>query len=236
MLLPVPDVLSTEEITLAQALLKSAPWVDGRVSAGPQAAQVKNNAQLPNDCEAARTLRAMVIQALDRQTRVFSAALPKRVFTPGFNRYRSGGNSGNDGGANFYGPHVDSALRYAPEGGQRVRTDISCTLFLSDPHDYDGGELIIHDTHGDQHIKLPAGSLVLYPGTSVHQVAPVTRGERLACFFWIESLVRSDEQRTLLFNMDQHLIHLRSTVGEADAAVIGLTATYHNLLRMWVDS
>ncbi len=228
MLLPVPDVLTAKEITLAQTLLKVAPWVDGRVSAGPQAAQVKNNAQLPYDCEAARTLRAMVILALDRQARVFSAALPKRVFTPGFNRY--------SGGANFYGPHVDSALRYVPEGGQRVRTDISCTLFLSDPQDYDGGELIIHDTHGDQHIKLPAGSLVLYPGTSVHQVAPVTRGERLACFFWIESLVRSDEQRTLLFNMDQHLIHLRSTVGEANAAVIGLTATYHNLLRMWADS
>jgi PKHD-type hydroxylase len=229
MLLPVPDVLTAQEIAQAQALLQSAPWVDGRVSAGPQAAQVKNNAQLPHDCKAASSLRSLVLHALDRQARVFSAALPKRVYTPGFNRYTSGG-------ANFYGPHVDSALRYAPEGGQRVRTDLSCTLFLSDPQDYDGGELIIHDTHGDQHIKLPAGHLVLYPGTSVHQVAPVTRGTRLACFFWIESMVRSTEQRRLLFDMDNHLIHLRNTVGETDAAVVGLTATYHNLLRMWADS
>ena len=229
MLLPVPDVLNAQEITLVRSLLNSAPWMDGRISAGPQAAQVKNNAQLPHDCEAAHTLRPLILKALDRQARVFSAALPKRVLAPSFNRYTSGG-------ANFYGPHVDGALRYAPEGGQRVRTDISCTLFLSDPQDYDGGELILHDTHGDQHIKLPAGHLVLYPGTSVHQVAPVTRGTRLACFFWMESMVRSTEQRRLLFDMDNHLIHLRSTVGETDAAVIGLTATYHNLLRMWADS
>lgn len=228
MLLPVPHVLRTEEVTLVQTLLKTAPWVDGRISAGPQAALAKNNAQLPHDCEAARTLQALVLQALNRHPSVFSAALPKRIFTPGFNRYA--------GDSNSYGLHVDNAVRYAPDSGQRVRADVSCTLFLSDPQDYDGGELILHDTHGDQHIKLPAGHLVLYPSTSVHQVAPVTRGARLACFFWIESMVRSTEQRRLLFDMDRHLIALRSTLGETDPAVIGLTATYHNLLRLWADT
>ncbi len=228
MLLPLPNVLTPDEIALAQRLLRGASWTDGRATAGEQAAQAKNNEQLAHGSETAQTLGALVLRALDRQPGFFSAALPKRVFTPSFNRYA--------GDSNFYGKHVDSAVRYAADNsGQRVRTDLSCTLFLSAPEDYDGGELILHDTHGDQHIKLPAGSLVLYPGTTVHQVAPVTRGERLACFFWIESMVRSTEQRRLLYDMDCHLIQLRSQVGETDPAVIGLTGTYHNLLRRWAD-
>lgn len=225
-MLPISPVLTSEEVTIAQKLLQTAPWEDGRSTAGKQAAQVKNNTQLSYNCEAAKTLRALVLKALDRQPVFFSAALPKRVYTPTFNRY--------GGKANHYGKHVDNAIRFAPDTGQRVRTDLSCTLFLSAPEDYDGGELIIHEPHGDQHVKLAAGSLVLYPGTLVHQVAPVTRGERLACFFWVESMVRSTDQRRLLFEMDQALTQLRQTQGESDVTV-ALTGTYHNLLRMWAD-
>lgn len=227
MMLPVPSVLTSEEVAVAHKLLQKAAWKDGRSTAGKQAAQVKNNTQLPHECEAATSLRAMVLQALDRQPVFFSAALPKRVYTPTFNRYA--------GDANHYGKHVDNAMRFAPDTGQRVRTDLSCTLFLSAPEDYDGGELIIHETHGDQRVKLSAGSLVLYPGNLVHQVARVTRGERLACFFWVESMVRSTEQRQLLFEMDQALTQLRQTEGESDVTV-ALTGTYHNLLRMWADA
>jgi PKHD-type hydroxylase len=157
----------------------------------------------------------------------FSAALPKQISPPLFNRYH--------GKANQFGNHVDSAVRYLPDGSGRVRTDISCTLFLAEPSEYDGGELVIEDTYGRQQVKLAAGDMVLYPGHSVHRVEPVTRGARLASFFWVHSMVRSDEQRRLLYDMDQHLMSLRSRVGETDPAVIGLTATYHNLLRMWLE-
>ncbi len=227
MLLQIPELLTTEELREAQQLLANAPWDEGRRSAGTQAAQVKNNEQLPHDCDAARKLRGIVLRALDRSPTFFSATLPKHVFTPSFNRY------GND--RNSYGEHVDNAVRFAPDTGQRVRTDISCTLFLSDPNDYDGGELIIRDTLDEQKIKLKAGHLVLYPGTSVHQVTPTSRGQRLACFFWIESMVRSNEQRRLLFDLDVNIQRLRNTYGESPEAV-ALTGTYHNLLRMWVDT
>ena len=227
MLLPLPDVLDAAELREARQLLLTAPWADGRASAGQQAVQVKNNRQLPHDCDAARTVRAMVLRALERHPAFFTAALPKRVYTPTINRY--------GGEANHYGKHVDNAMRFAPDSGLRVRTDISCTVFLSEPEEYDGGELVIHDTHGDQHVKLPAGHAVLYPGTYVHQVAPVTRGERLACFFWIESMVRSHEQRRLLYEMDLALTRLRQAHGDDDATV-ALTGTYHNLLRLWADS
>ena len=163
---------------------------------------------------------------------IFSATLPKRVFPPMFNRY--------GGRTNTYGAHVDNAVRYVPARGglppERVRTDISCTLFLADPADYDGGELVIDDTYGEQRVKLAAGDMVVYPGTSVHRVEPVTRGHRVASFFWVESMVRSDEQRRLLHDMDRHLMHLRGTVGETDVGVVGLTGTYHNLLRLWADT
>ena len=228
MLLHVPRVLDADELARARKRLVGAPWNDGRVSAGPQSAQAKNNEQLPQECEAARALQQIVLKALNRHALFFSAALPKRIFPPMFNRYQ--------GSTNAFGNHVDNAIRFIPGGqAEKLRTDISCTLFLSDPADYDGGELIVEDTFGDQRVKLAAGDLVLYPGTSVHRVEPVTRGARVASFFWVESMVRSDEQRRLLFDMDMHLMRLRESVGETDPAVIGLTGTYHNLLRFWSD-
>jgi len=227
MLLKIPQVLTPDALAQARALLAAAHWEDGRATAGTQAAQVKNNAQLPREGREAQALQQLVLQALEQHALFFSAALPKRVLPPLFNRYA--------GAANSYGRHVDQAVRYLPGTAQRVRTDISCTLFLSDPASYEGGELLIQDTYGEHSIKLAAGDLVLYPGTSVHQVAPVTRGERLASFFWIESMVRSDEQRRLLFEMDLSLMRLREQHGESEATV-QLTGTYHNLLRMWADT
>ena len=228
MLLHVREVLSAEELREARAILARAPWGDGRVTAGVQSAQAKNNEQLPQDGAETKALQRIVLGALNRHALFFSAALPRRLFPPLFNRY--------GGAANAFGNHVDNAVRFVPGGqGERVRTDVSCTLFLADPDEYDGGELAIADTYGAPRIKLPAGDMVLYPGTSVHRVEPVTRGHRIASFFWIESMVRSDEQRRLLFDMDAHLMRLRSSVGETDPAVIGLTGTYHNLLRLWAD-
>ena len=227
MLLNIPEVITQDEVRHARELLKTAPWTDGRASAGVQARQVKNNEQLPHDCDAAKQIRAMVLRGLDRHAIFFSAALPTRVFTPRINRY--------GGEANTYGNHVDNAIRFAPDTGLRVRTDISCTVFLADPDEYDGGELVVQDTFGEQRVKLRAGDMVLYPGTSVHKVEPVTRGYRLACFFWIESMVRSDEQRRLLYELDMNLLQLRKEHGEGPSTT-ALTGTYHNLLRMWADT
>jgi len=228
MLLHVHEVLNAAELKAAREILAGAEWGDGRVTAGEQSARAKNNQQLPQDGEAARALQRIVLAGLNRHAVFFSAALPKKVFPPLFNRY--------GGAANAFGDHVDNAIRYLPGGrAERVRTDISCTLFLAGPDEYDGGELVIEDTYGAQRVKLPAGDMVLYPGTSVHRVEPVTRGARVASFFWVESMVRSVEQRRLLFEMDGHLMRLRSSIGEADPAVIGLTGTYHNLLRLWAE-
>jgi PKHD-type hydroxylase len=227
MLLHLPNILTPEEIAQAQTLLATAPWVDGKAGAGEQAKQVKHNEQLDHDSEAARTIRAMVLRALDRSPIFFSATLPKKVFPPRLNRY--------GGGSNFYGNHIDGSVRYTPGTGERVRTDVSCTVFLSNPEDYDGGELCIADTYGEQSVKLPAGHMVLYPGTSLHQVKPVTRGHRMACFFWIESMVRSDEQRRTLYELDMNLLGLRQRLGESDETT-ALTGVYHNLLRMWADT
>lgn len=226
MLLTLPRILTPDEVTDVTALLASAPWGDGRASAGEQAALVKNNLQLPHDCEAAQQIRALVLRGLDRSSTFFSAALPKRVFTPRVNRY------GDE--TNYYGNHIDNAIRALPNG-QKVRTDVSCTVFLNDPDDYDGGELTIADTYGEQTVKLPAGYAVLYPGSSLHQVTPVTRGHRVACFLWIESMVRSDEQRRLLFELDMNLLRLRQQHGESDETT-ALTGVYHNLLRHWADT
>ena len=228
MLLHIPQVLSAEEVRQARSILVDATWLDGRVTAGVQAAQAKNNQQLPEDCAQVQTLRQLLLAGLDRQQRFFSAALPKHISPPMVNRY--------GGATNTFGNHVDSAVRFLPGGVGRVRTDISCTLFLADPDEYEGGELVVEDTFGTQRVKLPAGEMVMYPGTSVHRVEPVTKGYRLASFFWIQSMVRTDEQRRLLFDMDQHLIDLRIRLGESDPNVIGLTSTYHNLLRMWIDT
>jgi len=229
MLLHLREVLTGDEVARARALLADAPWGDGRVTAGLQSAQAKNNQQLPQDAAVTRALQALVMAGLNRHAAFFSAALPRRIFPPLFNRYA--------GAANAFGDHVDNAIRFVPgSAGERLRTDISATLFLADPHSYDGGELCIEHAFGHERVKLPAGDLLLYPATSVHRVEPVTRGERLAGFFWVESMVRSDEQRRLLHGMDGHLMQLREAHGEGDAAVVGLTGTYHNLLRMWADA
>lgn len=227
MLLKIPQILDAAGVAHARDLLAAAPWADGRTTAGRQAAQVKNNEQLQPGSEQHRALQALVLQALDRHPVFFSATLPKRVLPPLFNRYT--------GATNAYGSHVDQAVRYLPGGVQRVRTDISCTLFLSDPADYDGGDLVIDTTFGEQRVKLAAGDLVVYPGTSVHRVEPVTRGARLASFFWIESLVRGDEQRRLLYEMDMSLMKLRGELGETPE-LVQLTGSYHNLLRLWADT
>lgn len=227
MLLHLPELLTPQEVAQAQQLLKEAPWVDGRKGTGELAKQVKNNEQLDHEGDIARSIREMVLRALDRNTTFFSAALPKKVFPPRVNRY--GGES------NFYGNHIDGAVRYMPGSGQRVRTDVSCTVFLTDPADYDGGELTIADTYGEQVVKLPAGHAVLYPGTSLHQVKPVTRGQRVACFFWVESLVRSDEQRRMLYELDMNLLAMRRRHGDSEETT-ALTGVYHNMLRMWADT
>ena len=232
MFLHLKNILTPDEIHTARALLdaQDAPWVDGRLSAGGQALAHKRNEQLRQDSAQSQQLRALVLAALQRDALFFSAALPKKIFNPLFNRY--------SGESNFYGDHVDGAVLRSQSTQQWVRSDISCTLFLAEPHEYDGGELRIQEAHSERLVKLPAGDMVLYPSSSVHQVAPVTRGARLASFFWIESMVRSTEQRLLLWNMDMDLLQLRSRVGSndsSDPAVVGLTGTYHNLLRMWAD-
>jgi PKHD-type hydroxylase len=228
MLLHVGQVLTPEELAAMRETLARVPWGDGRATSGPQSAEAKNNEQIAQGRPELPGLQQTVLAALSRHQLFFSAALPRRILPPMFNRY--------SGATNAFGNHIDGAIRYVPgTTGERVRTDISCTLFLAEPDEYDGGELVIEDTYGAQRVKLPAGDMVLYPGTSVHRVEPVTRGARLASFFWIESMVRSDEQRSLLHDMDMHLMHLRETVGETEPAVIGLTGTYHNLLRLWAD-
>ena len=228
MLLHVAQVLTPDELAGMRRTLAAVPWSDGRATSGAQSAQAKNNEQLAQGRPELAGLQQTVLGALNRHSLFFSAALPRRILPPMFNRYADA--------TNAFGNHIDNAIRYVPgRPGERVRTDISCTLFLADPAEYDGGELVIEDTYGAQRVKLPAGDLVLYPGTSVHRVEPVTRGARLASFFWVESMVRSDEQRSLLHEMDRHLMRLRETVGETEAAVIGLTGTYHNLLRLWAD-
>jgi PKHD-type hydroxylase len=228
MLLHVKQILTAEELREACAILKRAEWTDGRATSGVQSAQVKNNEQLPQDSAETQALQKIVLGGLNRHATFFSAALPKRVYPPLFNRY--------SGATNAFGNHVDNAVRFIPGTlGERVRTDISCTLFLNDAAEYDGGELVVEDSFAAQRFKFAAGDMLLYPGTRVHRVEPVTRGVRLASFFWLESMVRSDEQRRLLFDMDSHLMRLRTSVGETDPAVVGLTGTYHNLLRLWAD-
>ena len=229
MFLHLKNILTPDEVQTARALLGAdAPWVDGRSSAGGQALAQKRNEQLAQDSAQSHQLRALVLAALQRDALLFSAALPKKIFNPLFNRY--------SGDSNYYGAHVDGAVLRSKAPDQWVRSDTSCTLFLAEPDEYDGGELCIQDSYSERQVKLPAGDMVLYPSSTVHQVAPVTRGARIASFFWIESMVRSTEQRLLLWNMDMDLLKLRARVGENDPAVVGLTGTYHNLLRMWADA
>jgi PKHD-type hydroxylase len=226
MILRVPQVLNADELKQLQVLLQAADWADGKVTAGTQSAKVKRNIQLPETSESAEQARQIVLKALSRNALFFSASLPKKIYPPLFNQYKIGMD---------FGTHIDNAVRTHAISGLHVRTDISCTLFLENPDDYDGGELVVEDTYGQQTVKLPAGDMVLYPGTSLHHVRPVTRGARLACFFWVQSMVRDDAQRTLLFDMDSAIATLREQVGD-NPAVIRLTGNYHNLIRMWADT
>jgi PKHD-type hydroxylase len=225
MLLPIPDVLSAEQVRRARTLLDAADWIDGRATAGPQSARVKNNLQLPEDHPAARELGDTILAALQRNPLFMSAALPLRVFPPLFNRYEGG---------HAFGNHVDNAVRQVTGMNLRIRTDLSATLFLADPAEYDGGELLVEDTYGVHQVKLPAGHMILYPASSLHHVSPVTRGARLASFFWIQSMVRDDGERTLLFDLDAAIQRVGAEL-PAHQAAVELTSVYHNLLRRWAD-
>jgi len=226
MLLEIPNVLDAAQVARFRARLDVAAWVDGNVTSGHQSARAKINEQLAEDSVDARELGEEILAALARSPVFFSAALPRQVFPPLFNRYTGGMNFGN---------HVDGAMRVHAPTGRRMRTDLSATLFLAAPETYDGGELVVEDTFGVHSVKLPAGHLVIYPATSLHRVTPVTRGVRVASFFWIESMVRDDAQRTLLFDVDMAIVRLAQG-GAEEKSLVTLTGAYHNLLRMWGDA
>ena len=225
MLIHVPEVLTQEEVARCRRILGAAKWIDGKVTAGDQSAQAKHNLQVPETAPEAQELGSLILNALARSPLFTSAVLPLRVFPPLFNRY--------DMGMTFHA-HVDNAIR-AAAGGGRMRTDVSTTLFLSAPEEYDGGELVIEDTYGTQEVKLPAGDLVAYPATSLHRVNPITRGSRWASFFWTQSMVRDDGRRRLLFEMDMAIIRLRQSLPDDHPGILGITATYHNLMRQWCE-
>ena len=225
MLLRVPNVLDAARVRDVRARLDAAgdAWVDGRATAGHQGAQVKRNRQIVEGSPVARELGDVILASLERNPLFLSAALPARIYPPMFNRYEE---------AETFGAHVDGGVRLLPGTGMQIRTDLAATLFLAEPETYDGGELAVHDTYGGHRVKLAAGDMVLYPATSVHEVTPVTRGTRIASFFWVQSLVRDDAQRALLFDLDMAIVRLtRDAPGHA--SLVGLTGTYHNLLRMW---
>jgi PKHD-type hydroxylase len=225
MMLHVPEVLSPDQVRRMRATLDATQWVDGRETVGDQGAQVKRNRQLSEHSPVGRELAKTVLAALARNSLFFSAALPARFVPPLFNRYEGG---------EHYGLHVDGAVRAVPGSEQPLRTDLSCTLFLCDPDDYDGGELEVVDTYGSHEVKLPAGGLILYPSSSLHRVHPVTRGARVCAFFWAQSMVRNDQQRAMLFELDQNIQKLRARLGESEETV-ALTGHYHNLLRLWSE-
>lgn len=223
MMIEIEALLDADALAHIRSILASAPWADGKVTAGYQSALAKNNQQLPEDCPAAREAGAIVADALESSLLFQSAALPRAVFPPLFNRYEVG---------HGFGSHIDNAWRPRRDG-TRLRTDLSATLFLSDPEDYDGGELVIEDGHDGKQIKLPAGHMFLYPATTLHSVNPVTRGARVASFFWVESLIADSARRDILFDMDLAIQSLRGRIADTDAALIALTGCYHNLLRAW---
>jgi PKHD-type hydroxylase len=226
MVLPIRNVLTTEQIDECAAALAVAAWEDGRHTAGYQAARVKNNAQLSGSDPTAQRLGGMIVARLERTAAFISGALPLKVFPPLFNRHVKG---------QSFGTHVDTAIRQVPGTPHRVRSDLSATLFLSPADSYDGGELVIEDSYGLHEVKLPAGDLVLYPASSLHHVRAVTRGERLAAVFWIQSMVRGDADRGMLYDLDIAIQHLAVAVPE-HPAVVQLTGVYHNLLRRWADT
>jgi len=224
MLLHIPRILDRGQVEHMRRMLERADWTDGRETVGNQGAKVKRNRQLPDASPLRAELGRIVLAAAARQPLYHAATLPLRTLAPRFNRYEGGGH---------YGDHVDGSVMALPDGGQ-LRSDISCTLFLSDPDDYDGGELIVSDTYGEHEVKLPAGDAVIYPSSSLHRVQPVTRGARLAAFFWVQSLVRDDGRRRLLFQLDASIQRLTGTGADHDA-VLQLTGIYHNLLRQWAE-
>lgn len=226
MLLQVPNVLTAEQVAQFRQALDEADWADGRITAGYQSSQAKHNQQLPEESPVAQRLGDAVLAALQRSPLFLSAALPLKVFPPLFNRYEGG---------HSFGSHVDNAIRQVRGTPHRVRTDLSATLFLSAPDEYDGGELVVEDTYGMHNVKLPAGDLVLYPASSLHLVRPVTRGARVASFFWIQSMVRDDGQRTLLYDLDRAVQQVHRDLPDSPASV-QLTGVYHNLLRRWADT
>ncbi|PTW44659.1 PKHD-type hydroxylase [Sphingomonas faeni] len=227
MLIAIPDVLDAAGVARVRALIDRAEWIDGNATSGPQSALAKRNEQLPEDSVAAREAGGMVLDALGRSALFVAAALPLKVFPPLFNRYA--------GGQDF-GLHVDNAIRMKRGTDFRIRSDLSATLFLDDPATYDGGELVIEDQFGPQSVKLPAGHMVLYPASSLHRVTPVTRGVRTASFFWLQSMVRDDGARRILFDLDQGVQAVAAAQGQGDPATVRLTGVYHNLLRRWADA
>lgn len=227
MMLHIPGVLTPDQVRAMRARIDAADWIDGRATVGSQGAQVKRNRQLPEDSPVAMEQGGIILNALQANSTFFRAVLPACYMPPLFNRYAA------EGGEN-YGLHIDGSLRGVPGSPVWLRTDVSSTLFLSDPDDYEGGELVVVDTYGEHSVKLPAGDLILYPSTSLHRVEPVTRGERVCSFFWTQSLIRDDARRTLLFEMDQAIDGLRQRLGESQETV-ALAGQYHNLLRMWSE-
>ena len=226
MLLQIPNVLSSEQVSRFRSRIDAVKWVDGNVTSGHQSAQAKYNEQLPEESAEAHEIGQEIVRALGRNPLFFSAALPKHIYPPLFNRYCAEMKFGN---------HVDAAMRVHAPTGRRIRTDISATLFLTAPEDYDGGELLVEDTYGVHSVKLPAGDMVIYPATSLHRVTPVTRGSRVSSFFWIESMIRDDAQRALLFDMDMALVRLNQHAS-GHPSLVSLTGCYHNLLRMWREA
>jgi PKHD-type hydroxylase len=223
MMLHVPNVLTLDQVADLRRRLDATDWVDGRETVGPQGALVKRNRQLPETSPVSRELGAIVLNALAAQPLYFSAALPLRTVPPLFNRYEGG---------EHYGDHIDGSVRSVPGTNLRLRTDVSCTLFLTQPEEYDGGELVVVDSYGTHEVKLPAGDLIVYPASSVHRVEPVTRGARVCSFFWVQSMVRDDWRRSMLFELDRNIQALRQRVGDGPE-IVGLTGHYHNLLRQW---
>jgi PKHD-type hydroxylase len=224
MMLHIPDVLTPEQVRHCNEVLSNAAWIDGRATAGDQSGLVKHNLQVPEDAAEGRALGEMILTALARNPAFLSAALPLRVYPPLFNRYAEGMG---------FGDHIDGAVRISPITGARYRTDLSCTLFLTDPDEFDGGELVIGGGLASAGVKLPAGHMVLYPATTVHRVEPVTRGERWAAFFWVQSMVVDEAQRDLLHSLDQAIIAARGDLSAVHPAAVSLVGIYHNLVRMW---
>ncbi|WP_454731180.1 MULTISPECIES: Fe2+-dependent dioxygenase [Cupriavidus] len=227
MMLHIPDVLTPAQVAECRALMDAAEWVDGNVTSGHQSALAKRNMQLPEGSPAARQVGDLIQDALAANPLFFSAALPLKVYPPLFNRYEGG---------QAFDNHVDNAIRHLRGTNFRIRSDLSATLFLTALEDYDGGELVVEDTYGQQRVKLPAGHMVLYPATSLHHVSPVTRGARVSSFFWIQSMVRDDGQRSVLFELDSQIQRVAQALSHKEPAVVGLTGVYHNLLRRWADA